>query len=59
MVLVDYKTDYVEKGKENDLVEKYRKQLEIYKTALQQALGKNVDKCYIYSVYLEKMIEIA
>ena len=59
VVLVDYKTDYVEKGKENDLVEKYRKQLEIYKTALQQAFGKNVDKCYIYSVYLEKMIEIA
>ena len=51
-----YKTDYVEKGKENELVEKYKKQLEIYKKALEQALGKSVDKCYIYSVYLEKML---
>ena len=58
IVLVDYKTDYVEKGKENELVEKYRKQLEIYRKALEQALGKNVDKCYIYSVYLEKLIEM-
>lgn len=58
IVLVDYKTDYVEKGKENELVEKYRKQLEIYRKALEQALGKNVDKRYIYSVYLEKLIEM-
>ena len=58
VVLVDYKTDYVEKGKENELVEKYRKQLEIYKKALEQALGKCVDKCYIYSVYLEKMLNV-
>lgn len=56
VVLVDYKTDYVEKGKENELVNKYSKQLEIYKKALEQALGKSVDKCYIYSVYLEKML---
>ena len=58
IVLVDYKTDYVEKGKENELVEKYRKQLEIYRKALEQALEKNVEKCYIYSVYLEKLIEV-
>ena len=58
VVLVDYKTDYVEKGKENELVEKYKKQLEIYKKALEQALGKSVDKCYIYSVYLEKMLNV-
>lgn len=58
VVLVDYKTDYVEKGKEDELVKKYEKQLEIYKKALEQALGKNVDKCYIYSVYLEKLIAI-
>ena len=58
VVLVDYKTDYVEKGKENELIQKYSKQLEIYKKALEQALGKCVDKCYIYSVYLEKMLEI-
>lgn len=58
VVLVDYKTDYVENGKEDELVKKYEKQLEIYKKALEQALEKNVDKCFIYSVYLEKLIAI-
>ena len=34
IVLVDYKTDYVEKGKEELLVEKYKEQLNLYKEAL-------------------------
>ncbi len=58
LYLIDYKTDYVEEGKENELVEKYKKQLEIYKEALEQALNKKVDMMVIYSVYLNKMIEI-
>ena len=56
LVLLDYKTDYVENDKENELVEKYRNQLELYKEALKQALNRNVDKVYIYSVYLGKAI---
>ena len=58
LVLLDYKTDYVEKGKEYELTKKYKKQLELYKQALEQALEKQVDKVYIYSVYLGKEIEI-
>ena len=58
IVLVDYKTDYVENGKELELVEKYKNQLESYKQALEEALNTKVDKVYIYSVYLEKEIEI-
>ena len=58
LVLLDYKTDYVENGKEHKLVEKYRKQLELYKDTLEQALNKRVDKIFIYSVYLGKEIEI-
>lgn len=56
LILLDYKTDYVEKGKENLLIEKYKKQLEIYKNALEMALEKNVNKVFIYSVYLGKSI---
>lgn len=58
IVLVDYKTDYVESGKEFELVEKYKSQLDLYKQALENALGTNVEKVYIYSVYLGKEIEI-
>ena len=58
LVLLDYKTDYVKKGKENELVQKYKKQLDLYKEALEQSLNKQVDKVYIYSVYLGKEIEL-
>lgn len=58
IILVDYKTDFVEENKENELVEKYKKQLELYKKALELALNKEVKECYIYSVYLEKLLKV-
>ena len=58
LILVDYKTDYVENGNEIELVNRYRNQLKLYKNALEKALNKNVYKMYIYSVYLEKEIEL-
>ena len=58
VVLVDYKTDYVEQGKEETLIEKYQTQLELYKKALEQSLKRKVEKTYIYSVYLGKEIEL-
>ena len=56
--LVDYKTDYVEAGNEQELVNKYKKQLDLYKQALEQAYNKQVKNTYIYSVYLNKEIKI-
>ena len=58
LVLVDYKTDYVEKNNEKELIEKYKKQLELYEKALEQALNKKVDEKYLYSTYLSKEIKI-
>lgn len=58
LILVDYKTDYVEKGKENELISKYRKQLDIYQEALEQAYNKKVFKKYIYSTWLGREIEV-
>lgn len=56
LILVDYKTDYVENGKEELLKNKYKKQLEIYKKALEEALNRKVEKTYIYSLKLNKEI---
>ncbi|MCI8273423.1 MAG: helicase-exonuclease AddAB subunit AddA [Clostridia bacterium] len=56
LILVDYKTDYVENRDEQNLINKYRTQLELYKRALEGALSKKVSKMYIYSTYLEKEI---
>ena len=58
LVLVDYKTDYVEKSNENELIKKYEKQLELYQRALELATKKKVSKKYIYSVYLGKSLKI-
>ena len=57
IILVDYKTDWIEEGDEQILLDKYAKQLEIYEKALKQALGKPVSKKYIYSVCLNKILE--
>lgn len=56
IILVDYKTDYVQS--EEELKEKYKIQLEIYKKALEEALQKPVKEVYIYSIYLNKEIKL-
>ena len=54
ITLVDYKTDFVKD--EQDLVKKYKLQLELYKKALEQALNIKVSKVEIFSLYLNKEI---
>ena len=56
LVLVDYKTDYVTNEKE--LIDKYDKQLQLYKRALEASLNRKVDKVYIYSTHLNKEIDM-
>lgn len=58
LILVDYKTDYVANNNEQELIDKYKEQLEIYKRALEQALNRKVEAVYIYSVYLGKNIHL-
>ncbi len=60
LVLVDYKTDYIkekETGKE-ELTQKYKSQLDLYKRALEKALKRKVEKAYIYSTSLNECIEV-
>ena len=56
--LFDYKTDYVRPGQEQLLLDRYRKQMLYYKTALEQLLEQKVVHTYIYSFTLEKYIEV-
>ena len=58
IILLDFKTDFVENGNEKALVDKYRRQLELYKLALEGATGKSVNRVFIYSVWLGKEIEV-
>ncbi len=54
IVLVDYKTDYVPYGGEQDLCEKYRVQLDYYAAALERMTGKKVKEKILYSFWLQK-----
>ena len=58
LVIVDYKTDRVMKGKagEKELVKRYAIQLDYYAKALAQLTGKTVKEKIIYSFALEKEI---
>ena len=58
IVLLDYKTDYIQEGNEEEAVERYRIQLKYYKEALQKITGKMVKECYLYLFYLDKEVEI-
>ena len=55
--MVDYKTDYIERGKEEDLIEKYKVQIQYYKEALSKITGKIVTESYLYSFFLDKEIK--
>lgn len=57
VILVDYKTDYIERGKEEDLIEKYKVQIQYYKEALSKITGKIVTESYLYSFFLDKEIK--
>ena len=56
LILVDFKTDFVENRDERILIDKYKTQLELYRRAIESALDKKVDKIFIYSTYLEREI---
>ena len=52
LILVDYKTDYIKKDAGQELIEKYKVQLESYADALSSLLGVPVAEKHIYSFSL-------
>ena len=51
LVLLDYKTDYVEEGKSDEIKEKYEIQLKYYSETLEKITGKKVKDKYLYLFY--------
>lgn len=58
LVLVDYKTDYVEKGEEEKLIDRYQRQLWYYARALERVRNLPVKEAYIYSFRLGKALRV-
>ena len=56
IIIVDYKTDF---GKtRQQLADIYAPQLRLYKLAVEQAMGKIVSHCLIYSFGIGEVIEV-
>jgi len=58
IVLMDYKTDYVGSFDEKTLLNRYKKQLELYKEAIERITGQKVKETYIYSFSRNKALEV-
>ncbi len=54
LVLIDFKTDRVQDPA--DLWEHYRRQLELYRFALEQCTGRRVKQCLLYSFFLDREV---
>lgn len=57
IVIVDYKTDRTTHAEE--LAERYRGQLRVYREAVSSAFALPVKQCLLYSLHMEQEIEIA
>ncbi|MCT4597792.1 MAG: helicase-exonuclease AddAB subunit AddA [Vallitalea sp.] len=49
IVLVDYKTDFIRKNEEDVLINRYKKQMELYSNALESITHKTVKQCILYA----------
>ena len=58
LCLIDYKTDQIEEGEEQQLLDRYGNQMLYYKAALEQILEKRVSEIYLYSFSLKKFISV-
>ena len=57
IVLLDYKTDYVENGKEKEILDKYRVQIDLYTETLERVIGKKVKGRYLYLFGIDKEVK--
>ena len=56
IVLLDYKTDYVEEENEEEIIDRYRSQLKYYKDALEKITEKKVEESYLYLFGIDKEV---
>lgn len=58
IVILDYKTDSIAPGEEQQLAERYRVQLECYAQAAERLMGKKVKEKLLYSFKLGEIISV-
>ena len=57
-MLLDYKTDFVEKNSIDEVISRYRTQIQFYEKALNKALKRDVDEKYIYLFAIDQAVKV-
>ena len=58
IVIVDYKTDYIDDDNKEEVINKYRKQIELYSDALSNLTGKKVKERYLYLFNVDEEVRV-
>ena len=58
LVILDYKTDFVDKNNKKEIIHKYKKQIEIYADVLSKLTGKNVKEKYLYLFGIDEQVKV-
>ena len=58
IVIVDYKTDYITEENKEEVINKYRKQVDLYSDALIKLTGKKVKERYLYLFNVDEAVKI-
>ena len=58
IVIVDYKTDYIDKDNKQEVIDRYRKQLDLYAEALMKLTGKKVKEKYLYLFNIDEEVKL-
>lgn len=58
LVILDYKTDFVDENNKKEIIHKYKKQIEIYADVLSKLTGKKVKEMYLYLFGIDKQVKV-
>ena len=58
IVIVDYKTDYIDEDNKQEIIDRYRKQLDLYAEALTKLTGKKVKEKYLYLFNIDEEVKL-
>lgn len=58
IVILDYKTDYIDEDNKQDVINRYEKQLDLYAEALNKLTGKKVKEKYLYLFNIDEEIKL-
>lgn len=58
IVILDYKTDFINDKNKDEVINRYKKQLEIYAKVIENTTGKKVKEQYLYLFNIDEFIRV-